>query len=469
MDILCFKVIIKFGGEVLMYITKEYEKHIISDVYNKGYRHLKILSGQVSPLLVEQILDHYKELNLKIYIGMVSVKGILKWTHLAFQHLIIRYPSRLDIYYQVSRPGNHSNIYYWENPLILGLDHKIFVGSASFTLNSYYHRKEIIVMENLDADEIFEHLDIINCTSPNVTQQINIHQNPENELIVPYDDKQLELFNLSTDQDTKYEVEYIDIPLTIRGGETPPKSGINWGHNGRSGIRQPTRTGNEAYLSISKQVHKERPNFLPQRGEKILILTDDGEMFVCVVAQEHRKAIQTCDNNSILGSYIRKRIGVPSGAYIETRDLARYGRDSIRLSKIHEGLYALNFDSQLTLANCEEYLWDIDDRGNEILQEDKNIQILIENVFVRVPKLNIDVYGGLLCSWDEDSNEYFADSDLIIIKTLGTDDVIYDEGGSSLIVAVSNYCHWVDLETNIVELQSLSCEILTQDLLSGSL
>ncbi|UZD48711.1 restriction endonuclease PLD domain-containing protein [Peribacillus frigoritolerans] len=196
-----------------MYITKEYEKHIITDVYNEGYRYLKILSGQVSPLLIEQILDEYKELHLKLYVGMVSVEGISKWTHLAFQHLVKRYPSRLEVYYQASLPGNHSNIYYWENPLILGIDHKIFVGSASFTLNSFYHRKELMIMEHSSADEIFSNLDVINCTSSNVSKQINIHQNPENELIVSHYDNKLDMLNLSTDEATKYEVEYIDIPL----------------------------------------------------------------------------------------------------------------------------------------------------------------------------------------------------------------------------------------------------------------
>ena len=345
MYIIYFEDRIEFRGGVLMYITQEYEKHIISDVYNEGYRYLKILSGQVSPLLVEQILNEYKELHLKVYVGMVSAECISKWTHLAFQHLVKRYSSRLEIYYQVSLPGNHSNIYYWENPLILGLNHKTFIGSASFTLKSFYHRKEFMIMESSSVDEVFKYLDVINCTSPNVAKQINIHQKPENELIISYDDNQLDGFNLLTDETAKYELDYIDIQLTIRGGDTPPKSGINWGHNGRNGLRQPTRTGNEAYLSISKQVHKEHPNFLPQRGEKILILTDDEKMFVCVVAQEHRKAIQTCDNNSILGAYIRERIDVPSGSYVETKDLIRYGRDSIRLSKIHEGLYVLNFDS----------------------------------------------------------------------------------------------------------------------------
>ncbi|BAK15229.1 hypothetical protein SSIL_0806 [Solibacillus silvestris StLB046] len=441
-----------------MYINQEYEKHIISDIYNEGYRYLKILSGHVSPLLVEQILDKYKELHIKVYVGMVSSEGISEWTHLVFQHLVRRYSSRLEVYYQVSLPGNHSNLYYWENPLILGLNHRVFIGSASFTLNSFKHQKEIMIMEHFNADEVFNNLDVINCTSPNTTHQINIHRKRENELTVSYNNENLNLYSHLEDEN-KYKFEYIDIPLTIRGGETPPKSGINWGHNGRNGLRQTTRTGNEAYLSISKHVHKERPNFLPQRGEKILILTDDEKMFVCVVAQEHRKAIQTCDNNSILGAYIRERIGVQSGAYVETKDLIRYGRDSLRLSKIYEGLYVLNFDSKLTLSNCEEYLWNLEDRETTVLYKDNEKQILIESIFIRIPQLNIDIYGGYLSLWDKEENDYFIDSDLFIIKDIETDTVVYEEGGSPLVATVFNYCNTLKLDTSIETLHSLKCEI----------
>ena len=455
---------VRFGGGVLMFITHNFEQYIVRDIYNSGYRNLKILSGNVSPILVTKILDEFSDLNLKIYVGMVSQDGISEFTHLAFQHLVKRYVNRLDVFYQITKPGQHSNVYYWENPLNLGLDQKkVFVGSANFTLNGFYHRNEILVEHDGDVEQLFDHLNIIDCTSTNVSEEIIIHHDKESELIVLYEDEQLDIFSLTKDGELESYYESINIPLTIRGGDTPPKSGINWGHNGRNGLRQPTRTGNEAYLSISKQVHRERPHFLPQRREKMLVLTDDGEMFVCKVAQEERKAIETCDNNSILGAYIRQRIGVASGTFIETRDLIRYGRDSVQLTKIHEGLYLLNFAANLTLANCEDHLWDIEDRGTEILQENENMQILIERVFVRVPDLNIDVYGGLICSWDENSNEYLIDSDLIIIKTLGTDDIVYDEGGSSLIVAVSNYCYSVSRESNMNYLESLGCEIIIEN------
>ena len=50
------------------------------------------------------MLDEFYDLNLKIYVGMVSQDGISEFTHLAFQHLVKRYVNRLEVYYQITKP-----------------------------------------------------------------------------------------------------------------------------------------------------------------------------------------------------------------------------------------------------------------------------------------------------------------------------------------------------------------------------
>lgn len=318
-----------------MYLTGDFKENVFGSMYAQGYRDLKILSGSVSPIMVERTLSEFNELNLKIYIGMVSKNGISNWTHQAFRHLVSRYSNRLEIYYHTSLPGQHSNIYFWENPLLLGLEERIFVGSAAFTLNGFHYQNETLVSyDNIDIEEVFECLELVACNDRNVETAVTIHNTLEPELAVTFEDTQLNIFSTLDQTNSNNELEYIDIPLTIRGGETPPKSGINWGHNGLLGLRQPSRTGNEAYLSISQHVHRANSYFLPDQQEKLLILTDDGEMFVGVVAQENRKAIETSDNNSILGLYLRNRIGVSFGSFVEASSLTQYGRDSI-LSLIH--------------------------------------------------------------------------------------------------------------------------------------
>lgn len=74
---------------------------------------------------------------------------------------------------------------------------------------------------------------------------------------------------------------------------------------------------------------------MPKKKLTFTLLTDSGDTFDCTVQQQNRKAIATT-NNSNLGRYIRKRIGVDAGSFITVEDLERYGRTDFVLSKIDD-------------------------------------------------------------------------------------------------------------------------------------
>ena len=71
--------------------------------------------------------------------------------------------------------------------------------------------------------------------------------------------------------------------------------------------------------------------------------TDDGEILACVIAQENDKAIETSDDNSLLGKYFRRILGVLSGTKVELAHIQAYGRSSVDFSKIDEDLYLLDY------------------------------------------------------------------------------------------------------------------------------
>ena len=81
----------------------------------------------------------------------------------------------------------------------------------------------------------------------------------------------------------------------------------------------------------------------PERGREFTIITDDGLSFICVVAQEGNKAIETCRDNSILGRYFRQRLGIASGSTVSRADLDSYGRSSVLLYRIDEDTYYMDF------------------------------------------------------------------------------------------------------------------------------
>ncbi|TKI46248.1 restriction endonuclease PLD domain-containing protein [Lysinibacillus tabacifolii] len=327
-----------------MYLIQDLESHVLETPYSEGYRHLRVLSGYVSPIFIEHVLETYNELNLEVTVGMVPNDGLSTWQHWAFLRLMHLFTDRLSIFYQVSRPGNHRKVYHWQDPI---LETKVFIGSANFTKNGFGRQREILVESTCNnIDEIFSDLDVIRCDNADVEEQVSLYKVLPRRVVAPasptstgehphevvFEPAVVEV--LSTPTHTYNE--YVDISLVDkRTGEVPAKSGLNWGQ--REG-----RNHNQAYLSV-KGVHGERPDFFPPLKAPFIMITDDGENLVCVMAQANRKAIHTRENNSIMGAYFRRRLGLLDGAFVVTDDLVRYGRNSVRIYKIDDETYYMDF------------------------------------------------------------------------------------------------------------------------------
>lgn len=52
------------------------------------------------------------------------------------------------------------------------------------------------------------------------------------------------------------------------------------------------------------------------------------------MAQQNNKAIHSVESNSILGEWIRKKIGTPSGGYVTKQMLELYGKLMLHLGSI---------------------------------------------------------------------------------------------------------------------------------------
>jgi hypothetical protein len=64
-----------------------------------------------------------------------------------------------------------------------------------------------------------------------------------------------------------------------------------------------------------------------------------------VRAQANGKAIHTFTNNSLLGLYFRKRLGVTSGYMITIDHLIKYGRSSVDIEFISPYKFLLDFSA----------------------------------------------------------------------------------------------------------------------------
>lgn len=132
---------------------------------------------------------------------------------------------------------------------------------------------------------------------------------------------------------------FVTLPLTTkRGGQVvvPQRSGLNWG-------QRPGREPNQAYLSVPVEI--QRSGFFPDRGEVFILECDDGFTMKCVRAQANGKGIESPTDNSIIGIYFRKRLGVRSGHMVTVEHLQAYGRTSVDVHFRNEHLFYLDFST----------------------------------------------------------------------------------------------------------------------------
>ncbi|MCQ2290231.1 MAG: NgoFVII family restriction endonuclease [Muribaculaceae bacterium] len=132
------------------------------------------------------------------------------------------------------------------------------------------------------------------------------------------------------------QFESFTIPLLDDKGEV--KYGINWGN--RTG-----RNKNQAYLDLPQQIYNS--NFFPNNGIHFFIRTDDNQNIKFTRAQKDNvngHALQTPDDNTLIGIYLRNRLSVKPGDVITKEAIERYGRNYITISKLGD-FYFLDFFS----------------------------------------------------------------------------------------------------------------------------
>lgn len=110
--------------------------------------------------------------------------------------------------------------------------------------------------------------------------------------------------------------------------------------------------------------------------------------------------------------------------------------------------------SSYTLDEIEDAFIEASEDTDSTLMEEEpgSHQIITSDTFIRIPELNIDIYEGNYCQWNEKEAIYYADFTIYIFKEIGTNNVVYDEGYSSLISALTNYCSINNIEHSMDEL-----------------
>lgn len=120
-------------------------------------------------------------------------------------------------------------------------------------------------------------------------------------------------------------ISKIKVNLLDKNGE--PQYGLNWGQ--RIG-REP----NQAYIQLPIDVYNS--DFFPKKPEHFNVRTDDGKNIIFTRAQKTNEgtALQTPEDNSLFGRYLRARMGIPFGDEITKEAIINYGCTEITFFKV---------------------------------------------------------------------------------------------------------------------------------------
>jgi hypothetical protein len=299
---------------------------------------LVILSGYLGPNPVARL--EKLPLNSIVIYGMYGDRGIQQRLHNALINIQISVP-HINIFY--STVPIHSKCYIWKNQNTI--QHAL-IGSANFSTNGLTTPyREILAETTYDTfqplDEYIERVmdNSILCTEvEEVKDGTNIIQTPS--------------IQIST--------QFCRMSLLDRSENIHPKSGLNWMFS--AGHVAP----NDAYIAIKKDYIRQYPNLFPPKqdfttmvsgigrphrhNDKIEIVWDDGFIMDGLLegSQDeygitYPKQISSFPKKSIIGEYIRSRLNIPLGQFIEKEDLLKYGRTDIDVSLLDDGIYYFDF------------------------------------------------------------------------------------------------------------------------------
>ncbi len=313
------------------------KEHLFDEILVKPARDcdtLCIVSGFATPSMVAHHLEAVQKkydidnMRLKLIIGMTP-NGISKPHHENFIKLVNDRNGLFECsYINLDSFPIHTKLYTW---LKNDVPTQAFLASANYTLTGFKRQQDEVacLCNPLEAYDYYNSKigNSIYCTCDEAGNMAVEPQRQQRPSL-----RQSEVQDETVTIDTTNSVK---LPLfSVRDNRVPVHSGLNWGQ--RDG-REP----NQAYIGIPSSIA--RSKFFPPRGEQFSVLTEDGFPFICVVAQQGDKAIHTPNNNSELGEYFRRKLGVPLGAPVTLEDLDRYGNRYVTFTKIDEEEYYMEY------------------------------------------------------------------------------------------------------------------------------
>ncbi len=309
--------------------TELVQNVLIKPLYNADK--LIIISGYASHNMASWHMKRISELgahpiDITLTVGMCPENGLRADIHEGFKNLVSFRDANFSSFsckYIFQGSAVHSKIYIW---LKQGQPIYAYTGSANYTQAGFgAARREYVVpcnpqaaydyYLNLESDSVF-------CNHAEVEDMIRLNNDHAIQKL---------------EEDEAFAKGSVKLSLLTKNNDVGHGSGLNWGHR-RNGLK---RNLNQAYIPLPANIA--RSGFFPLDKRHFSVITDDHRQLILRVEQQNNKAITTPLNNSLIGEYIRYRLGVPAGKFITKQDLINYGRTDMAFYKIDEEQYYLDF------------------------------------------------------------------------------------------------------------------------------
>lgn len=168
---------------------------------------------------------------------------------------------------------------------------------------------------------------------------VSIIENPLLEL-----QKILKLDDLNISK--KRIIDTVFLPLYGKNQIVYEKSGLNqWNANGRK------RDFNEVYIPIPNVVHEIKPNFFPKRDNSFDLILPNGKIMKSKVCQDNSKALMSYSNKELGKWILRDVLSLKEGELLTYGKLQTIGIDSVRIDKVDENKYEINFAKKDSFEN----------------------------------------------------------------------------------------------------------------------
>lgn len=264
----------------------------------------------------------------ELYEDLPPIKKVLKIAELrneriSFTHRV--YNIDKSIYHCVLRSENNFTIFE-ENMNLIDINNiknvKNNKGSISFNdgLDEYsFLLSKNTLTKRFDATDYLHKF------------EVNILENPLEFLINSISSNTLTYQN-------NIILETIYLPLYGKNYFVYENSGLNlWNAKGRK------RNYDEVYIPIPSLIHKKYPNFFPNRETPFELKLPNGKTIKSKICQDGGKALMSYSNKELGNWILRDVLKLEEGKLLTYEKLQILGIDSVRIDKINNELYEINF------------------------------------------------------------------------------------------------------------------------------